>query len=358
LATVRVTRAHRAGRPRQRPDRLIADRGYDSNAVRAALAARGIQPIIPARSNNRRATHQDGRCLRRYRRRWIVERSNAWLYNFRRLVVRYERSAEIYTALVHLACALITLKRVFGWPLVIPDEILHATRMSAAELRQEIAVLLFQKEKLTLGQASRLAGLSRVQFQHLLASRQIPVHYDVAEFEEDLQTLQDLRRLWVVIIVSDTSPITNLAVVGHLDLLWQLYERVIIPQAVYSELTSGSGGQPGSVEVQTLGWIETRPVADRALVTALQMELDEGEAEARALAKELAADLLLLDERRGRATAARLNLRVIGLLGVLIEAKQRGFIPAIKPIIDALVVQAGFWVSRPLYARVLRAAGE
>jgi len=114
LANVRVARAHRAGRPRQRPTRLIADRGYDSNAVRAALDTRGIQPLIPARSNNRRATHQDGRCLRRYRRRWIVERSNAWLYNFRRLVVRYERSAEIYTALVHLACALITLKRVFG----------------------------------------------------------------------------------------------------------------------------------------------------------------------------------------------------------------------------------------------------
>src|SRR5262245_45078487 len=114
LATVHVSRAHRAGRPRHRPDRLIADRGYDSNAVRAALATRSIQPIIPARSNNRQATHQDGRCLRRYRRRWIVERSHAWLYNFRRLVVRYERSAEIYTALVHLACALITLKRVFG----------------------------------------------------------------------------------------------------------------------------------------------------------------------------------------------------------------------------------------------------
>src|SRR5262252_1603809 len=82
LATVHIPRAHRAGRPRQRPERLIADRGYDSNTVRAALNTRGIQPIIPARSNNRRATHQDGRCLRRYRRRWIVERSNAWLYNF------------------------------------------------------------------------------------------------------------------------------------------------------------------------------------------------------------------------------------------------------------------------------------
>ena len=79
--------------------------------------------------------------------------------------------------------------------LVIPDEILQATRMSEAELRQEIAVLLFQKEKLTLGQASHLAVMSQVQFQHLLASRHIPIHYDVAEFEEDLKTLQELQRL-------------------------------------------------------------------------------------------------------------------------------------------------------------------
>ncbi|MCI0623157.1 MAG: UPF0175 family protein [Acidobacteria bacterium] len=79
--------------------------------------------------------------------------------------------------------------------LVIPDDILQATRMSAAELKQELAVLLFQREKLTLGQASRLAEMSQVQFQHLLASRHIPLHYDVAEFEEDLRTLRELGRL-------------------------------------------------------------------------------------------------------------------------------------------------------------------
>jgi len=79
--------------------------------------------------------------------------------------------------------------------LMIPDEILHATGMSETELRQEIAILLFQREKLTLGQASQLASMSQLQFQHLLASRQIPVHYDVAEFEEDLKTLQELRQL-------------------------------------------------------------------------------------------------------------------------------------------------------------------
>ena len=93
---------------------LIADRGYDSNAVRVLLVKRDLEPIIPARSNNRVATHQGGRKLRRYKHRWIVERTNAWLQNFRRWVVRYERAAKNFTALMHLACALTTLKRVLG----------------------------------------------------------------------------------------------------------------------------------------------------------------------------------------------------------------------------------------------------
>lgn len=78
---------------------------------------------------------------------------------------------------------------------VIPDEILQTTRMSEAELMQEIAVMLFQKEKLTLAQASRLAGMNRLQFQHLLASRRIPVHYDVTEFESDIKTLKEMGYL-------------------------------------------------------------------------------------------------------------------------------------------------------------------
>ena len=78
---------------------------------------------------------------------------------------------------------------------VISDEILHAARMSEAELKQEIAVMLFQKEKLTLGQASRLAGMNQLQFQHLLASRQIPVHYNVEDFEADIKTPREMGRL-------------------------------------------------------------------------------------------------------------------------------------------------------------------
>jgi predicted HTH domain antitoxin len=77
----------------------------------------------------------------------------------------------------------------------ISDEILSATRMTEAEMRQEIAVMLFQQEKLTLAQASRFAGMNRITFQHLLASRQIPVHYDVEDFEQDLKNLREMGRL-------------------------------------------------------------------------------------------------------------------------------------------------------------------
>ncbi len=77
--------------------------------------------------------------------------------------------------------------------LTIPDEVLHAAQLGAAELSQEIAVLLFEQRRLSLGQASGLAGMRPLQFQELLASREIPIHYDVAEFEADLETLDVLR---------------------------------------------------------------------------------------------------------------------------------------------------------------------
>lgn len=79
--------------------------------------------------------------------------------------------------------------------IVISDEILATTRMSESELKQEIAVMLFEKEKLTLAQASRFAGMNRIMFQHLLASRQIPIHYSVNDFEKDIQNLREMGRL-------------------------------------------------------------------------------------------------------------------------------------------------------------------
>ena len=92
------------------PVRLIGDMAYDSDRLDQALFEDGIELIAPHRPNRRHLT-QDGRPLRRYRRRWKVERLFAWLHNFRRLVVRYERHLENFLGFVHLGCILILLKR-------------------------------------------------------------------------------------------------------------------------------------------------------------------------------------------------------------------------------------------------------
>src|SRR5262245_14078578 len=118
-----------------------------------------------------------------------------------------------------------------------------------------------------------------------------------------------------MIVVSDTSPITNLALIGYVNLLQQLYGSVVIPQAVSQEIAAVAPRLAGIVDIQKVEWLEIRQAEDSALVTSLQLELDRGEAEAIALAIELKADLLLMDERRGRTVAARLGLTFVGLLG-------------------------------------------
>ena len=94
----------------ERPERLIGDRAYDSDPLDAGLAEEGIEMIAPHRKNRRKPKAQDGRKLRRYKRRWKIERLFAWLSNFRRLVVRYERRAENYLGLVKLGCIVILLR--------------------------------------------------------------------------------------------------------------------------------------------------------------------------------------------------------------------------------------------------------
>lgn len=111
LATIAVPRAG-PGRPRQKPERVIADKAYDSDPLRMRLKRRGIELIAPHRRNRKKPKTQDGRKLRRYRRRWKVERTFAWFGNFRRLVVRWERHLTMYLAFFHLACLLITLNRL------------------------------------------------------------------------------------------------------------------------------------------------------------------------------------------------------------------------------------------------------
>lgn len=161
-----------------------------------------------------------------------------------------------------------------------------------------------------------------------------------------------------MIVVSDTSPINNLAAINQLHLLQQLYGTVIIPEAVYQELTDPDFPVAGAKEVQTFTWIQIRAVEDRTMLKALSSELDPGEAEAIVLALEMKAEQVLIDERRGRMIAARLNLHYTGILGVLVEAKSQGFISTVKPLLDDLINKAGFWVTEPLYKSVLRLVNE
>jgi transposase len=116
-ANIRVTRRHQAGRPRQKPERVIADGGYDSDPLRQRLARRGIELIAPHHRNRTRPATQDGRAFRRYKRRWIVERTIGWLGNYRRLVLRYDRSLTIYSGFFHIACFMIVLRRVLQYAL-------------------------------------------------------------------------------------------------------------------------------------------------------------------------------------------------------------------------------------------------
>ena len=95
------------------PKRLIGDKAYDSDALDERLRARGIELIAPHRSNRRKPKTQDGRPLRRYRRRWQIERLNAWLQNARRIVVRYDHDVINYLGFVQLACIRVLLKRYF-----------------------------------------------------------------------------------------------------------------------------------------------------------------------------------------------------------------------------------------------------
>ena len=95
------------------PQRLIGDKAYDSDPLDARLARQGIELIAPHKCNRVKPKTQDGRVLRRYRRRWKIERLFAWLGNYRSLVVRYERHVENFHALVQLACCLILLRQLF-----------------------------------------------------------------------------------------------------------------------------------------------------------------------------------------------------------------------------------------------------
>ena len=161
-----------------------------------------------------------------------------------------------------------------------------------------------------------------------------------------------------MIVVSNTSPIISLAAVGNLNWLQNIYDRIIIPTAVYNEIANAGKTDVGAAVVQTLPWIQTQQLTNDSLINTFPKGLHRGESEAIALAVELQADLLLIDEELGRKVARGLGINIIGVLGIAIVAKRRGLIPNVKLLMDDLIAQTGFRVSAKLYAEILRQAGE
>jgi len=122
-----------------------------------------------------------------------------------------------------------------------------------------------------------------------------------------------------MIVVSNTSPLTNLAAIGQFHLLQDLYHELHIPEGVWNELNAGGIYWPGRADVDSAPWIHRHMVRNPFAVQALRENLDAGESESIVLASELQADLILLDEREGRHIAQRMGFSVIGTVGALTE---------------------------------------
>ena len=161
-----------------------------------------------------------------------------------------------------------------------------------------------------------------------------------------------------MIVVADTSVLINLCRVGQSGLFRQLFQDVVIPPEVAAEFTrlAGSVSRFGGLTLPD-GIRQQSPTILLPVVRAAE-GLDSGEAAALSLAVEIHADAVLVDERRGRDVALQLGLRAIGILGLLLRAKSAGFLSAVRPVLDALQRDAGFWLSESLRTQVLEVAGE
>ena len=136
--------------------------------------------------------------------------------------------------------------------------------------------------------------------------------------------------------VSNTSPLTNLAAIGQFDLLRDLYGGLLVAETVWEELNARGRAWPGCAEVAAADWIARRAVQNWPLVTALRERLDPDEAETIALAVECSPPFVLMGEKEGRRAAQRLGLKTVGVVGVLIEAKARGLIAEVGPLLERL----------------------
>lgn len=157
--------------------------------------------------------------------------------------------------------------------------------------------------------------------------------------------------------VINSSPLISLALVGRLELLPKLFDEVIIPKSVYNEVVTKGKGKTGSDGLESIGRFSVQEASNKALMNSVMLELDEGEAEVIAIAKESGIQNVIIDEFAGRQYASLLGLNVTGTLGIFLIGKKIGFIHEVKPLMD-IMLKHNRYINRELYLAVLKKADE
>lgn len=160
-----------------------------------------------------------------------------------------------------------------------------------------------------------------------------------------------------MLIVCDSSILISLSSINHLWILKKLSDRVIIPEKVYEEVVIAGSGKPGAFEISKSVWLERKTATNLNYVKRLCKVLNPGESEAIALAKELKADLIVLDDELARKIARNEGFKVSGLLALIVKAKKEQLIPSVKPILNELKAK-GFYLSETLYNKILEESKE
>jgi predicted nucleic acid-binding protein len=163
------------------------------------------------------------------------------------------------------------------------------------------------------------------------------------------------------VVVCDSSTLIHLARIGRLSLLTDFHSKIIVVPAVWKEVVDEGQSRPGSSEIRYAresGWIEVTMPHNGPLVQLLLRELHKGESETIALAVELHADLVFLDENDARRVAKVYGLNISGVVGILIRAKLAGKVASLRNELDSLRTNGGFWIGNDVYNRALNAVGE
>ncbi|MDE6662117.1 MAG: DUF3368 domain-containing protein [Lachnospiraceae bacterium] len=158
-------------------------------------------------------------------------------------------------------------------------------------------------------------------------------------------------------VVVNTTPLIALSYVGQLDILKKLYGEVIIPEAVYKELSVKAESICKKEVDSSLDWIRVDKIKNQMAKTMYKTQLHDGEVEVMILAQEVAADVVIIDDANAKKHAKYLKLPVTGTLGILIKAKQSGYIDALKPILQRMV-ESNIYISQNLIDLCLTQVGE